>query len=420
MRLALALSFILVSTLTVARTNAVEERPVAERYLISGDLAGGQKALDAILEAQPGNAQARFGLGTIQFVRAVEHLVQGFYQHGLQPDLSGGLIPFARLPVPANPNPAPIAYEDLRKLLEEFIGDLAKAEKTLGRVQDDAVKLPIRFGLIRLDFDGDGKATEDETLWKIYARLNGQDRQAQPNDAGAEAFPISFDRGDVAWLRGYCHLLMSLSDVYLAHDAKQLFDHTAHLFFAKPKTPFPFLKNDPQGLNPMGANGPKVGLIGDLLAFVHLIHFPVKEPARMESALKHLETMITLSRESWRAYLAETDDDHEWIPNPKQNSVLPNGKVTGEMLKGWLGFLDEAEAIFAGKKLVPFWRDADNQAVNLRKVFTDPRELDLIFWIQGTAAAPYLEVGPVTQPEFWSRLLRVFRGEFFGFALWFN
>ncbi|WP_406694009.1 hypothetical protein V5E97_23490 [Singulisphaera sp. Ch08] len=415
----IALAFGLLSTLAVTQATAADERPVAEKYLISGDLAGGETALDAILKARPADAQARFGLGTVQFVRAVEHLIQAFYQHGLQPDLSGNMIPFARLPVPANPNPKPIAYEDLRKIIEDFVGDLAKAEATLGQVQDDAVKLPIRFGLIRLDFDGNGQASEDETLWKIYARLNGQAGQGKPGDE-AEAFPISFDRGDVAWLRGYCHLLMSLSEVYLAHDAKLLFEHTAHLFFAKPKSPFPFLKNDPQGLNPMGNNGPKVGLIGDLLAFVHLLHFPVKEPARMEAALKHLETMITLSRESWRAYLAETDDDHEWIPNPKQNTVMPNGKVTGEMLKGWLGFLDEAEAILAGKKLVPFWREANHKGVNLHRVFTEPRELDLIFWVQGTAAAPYLEDGPVTQPEFWSRLLRVFRGEFFGFAIWFN
>ncbi|AGA31072.1 hypothetical protein [Singulisphaera acidiphila] len=415
-----ALAFALLSTLALAQATAAEERPVAEKYLISGDLAGGQKALDAILKAHPEDAQARFGLGALQFVRAVEHLVQGFYQHGLQPDLSGGMIPFARIPVPANPNPKPIAYEDLRQLFEEFLGDLTKAEATLGQVRDDAVKLPIRFGLIRLDFDGDGQVNEDETLWKIYARLNGQAGQNRPDSEQENAFPITFDRGDVAWLRGYCHLLMSVSEIYLAHDAKLLFDHTAHLFFAKPKTPFPFLKNDPQGLNPMRDNRPNVGLIGDLLAFVHLLHFPVKEPARMGAALTHMETMLTLSRESWKAYLAETDDDHEWIPNPKQNSVIPNGKVTGEMLKGWLGFIDEAEAILAGKKLVPFWREADNKAVNLHRVFTEPRELDLILWIQGTAAAPYLEVGPVTQPEFWSRLLRVFRGEFFGFAIWFN
>ena len=74
-------------------------------------------------------------------------------------------------------------------------------------------------------------------------------RRDKVNGAEAAGFRIAFDRGDVAWLRGYCHLLMTFSEVYLAHDAKLLFEHTAHLFFVKPTTPFPFLKNNPKGIN---------------------------------------------------------------------------------------------------------------------------------------------------------------------------
>ena len=102
------------------------------------------------------------------------------------------------------------------------------------------------------------------------------------------------------------------------HDATLLFEHTAHLFFVKPTTPFPFLKHDPKAINGLDA-----GFFGDVASFVHLLHVPVKEPARMGSALKHLEAMVALSRESWKLYLAETDDDHEWIPNPKQNQSCP-------------------------------------------------------------------------------------------------
>ena len=133
------------------------------------------------------------------------------------------------------------------------------------------MSLPIHFGLVRLDINGDGKATEDETLWKLYARLNAQVERDKVDGADAAGFRIAFDRGDVAWLRGYCHLLMTFSEVYLAHDAKLLFEHTAHLFFVKPTTPFPFLKNDPKAMNDF-----EVGAIGDIAAFVHLLHFPVQ------------------------------------------------------------------------------------------------------------------------------------------------
>ena len=113
------------------------------------------------------------------------------------------------------------------------------------------MSLPIHFGLVRLDINCDGKATEDETLWKLYARLNNQVEREKVLGTEVAGFRIAFDRGDVAWLRGYCHLLMSFSEVYLAHDAKLLFEHTAHLFFVKPTTPFPFLKNNPEGDNPV-------------------------------------------------------------------------------------------------------------------------------------------------------------------------
>ena len=85
-----------------------------------------------------------------------------------------------------------------------------------------------------------------------------------------------------------------------------------------------------------------------------------------------------------------------------------------------------------GKKLVPFWRGAPGGGgfetppinpevgINLRKVFTEPRRFDLVLWIHGSAAAPYLEKGEMTDFEVWERLVRVFGGEFFGFAIWFN
>jgi hypothetical protein len=91
------------------------------------------------------------------------------------------------------------------------------------------------------------------------------------------------------------------------------------------------------------------------------------------------------------------------------------------MVEGWTTFLDEFQEILAGRKLLPFWRGTNGRVgINLRRVFTDPRTLDLVLWVQGTAAAPYLEEGQVTSSEVWQRLNRVFRGEFIGFALWFN
>jgi hypothetical protein len=83
------------------------------------------------------------------------------------------------------------------------------------------------------------------------------------------------------------------------------------------------------------------------------------------------------------------------------------------MVRGWFAVLDEFEAVLAGKALVPFWRgDNPRLGVNLRRVLTEPRAFDLVMWVRGSAAAPYLEEGRVSSAETWRRLTRVFQGEF--------
>ena len=386
------------------------EPPLAERYLQEGRLAEGERSLAEALKAAPDDDQARFGLGVIQFLRAVEARVQGFHRHGLRSDLGGGLSPLTNLPIPPNPGPKPLDAKGLRAMLRGWVDDLGKAEATLAGVKAADVKLPIHFGLVRLDFDGDGTAGDGETLWKVYARFN--------RNAGAGAardFVIAFDRGDVDWLRGYCHLLMAVGEVVLAHDFDDLFRETGYLFFRGARPPLPFLTNTQSG------RAFDLGEILDLVATIHLMRLSVTEPARLTSALVHIEATARLSRSSWKAILAETDDDREWVPNPKQGTVVPSGKVTPEMVQGWFDFLDEFESILAGRKLLPFWRGSNPRlGINLRKVFTEPRAFDLVLWVRGTAAAPYLQEGEVTSPETWRRLNRVFRGEFIGFAMWFN
>lgn len=160
--------------------------------------------------------------------------------------------------------------------------------------------------------------------------------------------------------------------------------------------------------------------LSDLIASIHLINFQVSGPERMQAALGHLESMVTLSNRSWDLILKETDNDQEWLPNPKQTGVIPNVVVTEAMIASWRHFLTEAKSILKGEKLIPFWRGAPVRGVNLRKIYLEPRPFDLVLWIQGSGAAPYLQQGPITDPAVWERLQRVFGGEFIGFALWFN
>ena len=83
--------------------------PLVENYLREGRLADGAQSLAAHLNEYPGDAQARYGLGVLRLLQAVENLAQNSYRYGLQP--TSAQLPFVRLPVPANPNPEPLNYE---------------------------------------------------------------------------------------------------------------------------------------------------------------------------------------------------------------------------------------------------------------------------------------------------------------------
>ncbi len=387
---------------------------MVEPYLIDGKLDAGESALRAQLRKVPNDDQARFGLGMLQFLTAVEGLGQGLYRYGLRDFTSRGFVlPFLRLPLRANPKPEKVSYENVRQIFEKFRAKLMIAETTLAAITDGDVRLPLHFGLIRLDLNGDGRSDEDDMLWKVYMRINNrQDITAEQ----ARDFYIKFDRGDVHWLRGYCHLLSSVCDMLLAHDFEETFNCIAHMFFMRVETPYQFLSKGKHFRN-IGEGDADVL---DLIALVHLIRWKVIEPKRMVSALHHLEAVIEQSRETWKWIMAETDDDHEWLPNPSQTGVIPNVSVTNEMVTAWSEIMNESEKILAGKLLIPFWRGTDGSGINVREVFLHPSTFDLVLWAQGTAAAPYLQHGPLTKGVTWRRWQGEFGSNFPGFALWFN
>ena len=177
-------------------------------------------------------------LGMIQFVRAVERMVQSFHRYG---SALGRRRQHAAVRPASDPRQSRARADSLcrsARSLRAMDDDLAKAEATLAKVESADVKLPLHFGLIRLDLNGDGKAEPDERLFNLYAQLNAAARN-QVNAEAAKDFVIAFDRADVAWLRGYCHLLMAMSEVYLAYDAHELFDHTAPYFYPKAANTIP-------------------------------------------------------------------------------------------------------------------------------------------------------------------------------------
>lgn len=397
----------------------------AERLLYEGDTFEAAEVLADGLAASPDDAEVRLALGTVQAMTALETLAQDAFRYGLG---GGGVEEAGQMlgvPVPHNPRPDQVGYDDMRAALERFHARLVTADETLASLTEligtDAgrsLEWRIELGRVRLDFDGDGVAGDPLSL------LFAQARPVRPSELEgvAEAIPIDADLGDALWLRGYLNVVAATMDVFLAYDAREAWDATAQLFFPRAVTAIPYLASPSEPR----LGGFDAALLADVIALIHLIDLPVADAERAATALARLRTTVAMSQASWRAILAETDDGREWLPNPSQSGVVPAGPdgaplaVEEEMVASWLELMDEVDAILAGERLVPYWRVADGRGVNVRRVFLEPRPLDLILWIQGAAVQPYLEEGTLTRGDDWARIRRAFGGRFASFAFWFN
>jgi hypothetical protein len=289
------------------------------------------------------------------------------------------------------------------------VEDLATAEQTLAGLGTAEVKIPINLIAVRYDADGNGEIGEDELMTAVLARY----LDIEPEDIAAGPLVVGFDRADAFWLRGYCNVLMALSEFLLAHDWHESFEASFHVFFPRAQSAFQ------QALAPPSEDGSifsSEGAIADLISFVH-IRWPVAEPARMAAVRQHLKAMIALSRQDFAAILAETDNDHEWIPNPTQAAVTGT-RISAEQIAAWYLVLGRFEELLDGKVLLPHWRM--EKAINLRRVFDEPRPFDIVLWITGPAALPYLEDGPVLTSGEWRDIIRAFEGSFGSYAIWFN
>jgi hypothetical protein len=104
-----------------------EARTVADR----------NSELAALESAAPGDPASAYAAGAGEFFTALEILANGLHRHGFESPQSF-MLPLMRLPVPDNPNPEPLTYEQFRAILVAFRDRLEKSAATLGSVPANA------------------------------------------------------------------------------------------------------------------------------------------------------------------------------------------------------------------------------------------------------------------------------------------
>ncbi|ESX22421.1 hypothetical protein [Mesorhizobium sp. LSJC264A00] len=414
----LASAFLLLLPLSSARAAAPE---AATALFEAKTVTERNRALTTLESAAKGDPASAYAAGAGEFFTALEILAGGLHRHGFESPQSF-MLPLMRLPIPDNPDPEPLTYEQFRAILVAFRDRLETSAATLGSVPADAdIGMVVDLTHAGIDLNEDGAIAPDESMAAIMASLS---RGGISSDGAASSLTFRFDRADGFWLQGYAEFLMAQADFWLAHDFRTMFDGSFHMLFPRAKLPLQDILVPPAG--DMGSSiFSSEWRIADFISMVHLVNWSVVEPERRQAARRHLLEIIRLSREDWKAIRAETDNDREWLPGPQQKGENPlTGLEVGEeQVEAWLATLTMAEDLLEGRKLLPHFRitAGTGQGINMKRFFEEPKPFDLVLSITGPAIAPYLESGEIVTSGEFDQIQRQFGGGgFLTFALWFN
>ena len=387
-------------------------------------LADAGKACDAP------DQEGCFALGMLKFVTAYEGLAQDLYRYGATtPGTTAAAMLFGLNmgvdSTPANPNPEPLTYSGLRTVLSDFVDDLDRARTAfeLAGGEGDYV-ITIDPFKVRIDFNGDGKVDEGETLGALiasvgeFADITAPDSPPAGKTKGgtpaAADTTIGFDRADAIWFAGYSQVVAAPVDLLLAHDFSDFFNVYLHRVFPKSGLPMQdYSRGGMLFMDPDSDTG-----IADIIAAIHTLNFPVTDVERLAGVLERLKSITALSRRNWEAILAETDDNRELVPSPSQTSLVPGTPVTQEVVDAWMATLDTVDEVLDGKLLVPHWRF--KQGFDLKAYFETATRTDLVMLFTGSGALPYLKDGPIADAESFAEANRVFGTNWLNYAFWFN
>ena len=202
------------------------------------------------------------------------------------------------------------------KYLRQTFGD---AEAELAGIETDLAVAAKRSGLAlelcpacwEVDWNGSGRIDERDRLL-LQIELD-DDGHPIPDGDPRRKPTFRFDDGDVEWARAFVSFERATLDVLLAYDWTEL------------------------GGLARGRHDLKDRIV------VRLV-----DPGRIAQARQRLLEGLELSDASRRAYLAEKDDDREWVPNPTQRSHPLPLKVDPTLYDTWEAVVGDLRRLVQG------------------------------------------------------------------------
>jgi hypothetical protein len=213
---------------------------------------------------------------------------------------------------------------------------LATAEK------DSGFSLELCMACWQVDWNRSGEVDDrDEHLFEVEYDADGQ---LLPVDDPRRRPTFRFDVADVTWLRAMVHFQRAVLAVGLAYDANVTWRSRRN-----------------ESITLKLRNGAKLTEARELIL----------------AGLSHAERCRL-------AVLAETDDEREWVPNPKQKQHALPLPVDEALFETWAGVLGDVRALVKGEqgldvaKLVQLgdhrWKNPPPGFLDLGAFFSQPRD----------------------------------------------
>ncbi|MFN0249649.1 MAG: carboxypeptidase-like regulatory domain-containing protein [Kofleriaceae bacterium] len=207
-------------------------------------------------------------------------------------------------------NDGPIATQ-ARQAMVQFLADLDLVQEHLAAAAKDA-----QFSL---ELCVACMATDEAQVRLLFPHVFDIERDRAgkelPEDDPRRRPTYRFDHGDLAWARAMVSFHQAVANITLAYDWEWL-----------EKT--------------FADDGPKRGT---------KVTIKLIEAAHIAKARDQVLAGLAFSDESRVAYLAESDDDREWVPNPKQNSYASPLVVDAKLYKSWETIVGDVRALVNGE-----------------------------------------------------------------------
>jgi len=239
----------------------------------------------------------------------------------------------------------------LRWTLKETEKGLAKVDKYLEyAAKDKNFSMELCLAKWKVDWNRNGEIDErDEAMMQVEYDVNGE---MIPKDDKRRTPTFRFDYGDIYWARAMLSFQRAAIDFILAYKYPSLAEFEQ--FFKEPD---------------------------------NKLIFKVKDKKLLLKSRDLILKGLEYADKSRVEYLAEKDDEREWLPNPKQKSHPLPLPVDAQLYETWANVLNDLQLLMKGNEGISVkevaqlgdnqWENPPDGYINIANIFEKPSDIVL-------------------------------------------